>query len=578
MSMESDFYFNKRLNDVYDCEGYTTSEVLSFFFKKIEDYVNKFDKLEGTTNERLDYLLGEGLNTEVSNLINQMYENGKLQEIINNRLLSDLNTKVNNKIDKIETGYLNIKDYINADSDIKNIDSTFVQNIIDNTNYLRNIKIYIPFDCVINGDIIINKINVQITGGGTIKGTIKLYYDSKTYCFVKLNDITIDNTNNSKNGIELKNAYNVYLSNSNVRYCNNAINVNDIGERHSGRIIIENCVFDHNNYELFSSNLTTSYNGYQLVDTQLLNCQFYNTGVTAIMCKNADGLLIKNNTFFFAGYQAHDNKKQHNIYLEGGNFTIIEGNNLFEAGYSSIYLNRPTNFIIKGNNIAWCGQRKLSGAIVIEGTSENNINRLVNTLIIGNNIESPSLYGITVNSFVQGLIIDNNNILFDSSNTKYYGEEEYQLSDRKAINIPEEYKNSSILVTNNNYYNSEDNIICGSNKTGIRCRNNLTKNGIQNKGYSAFTLNDSFSTTSLNSTNNKFTIYDTLIFERTTTLNIKNIGTGYEGQEISLINSINSTINLSFPENNKMLINKDSVFKIGTLRKFKYLNGYWYEI
>ena len=576
--MNDEFIFNKRLGDVYDCEGYTTSEVLSYFYEKINDFVERFNELEGTTQERLDYLLGEGLSLEVANKINEMYKNGTLQEIINNNLFSDLSTKVNNKIDKIATGYLNIKDYITDDIDIKNINSTFIQSIIDNTNYLRNIKIYIPFDCVINGDILINKVNVEITGGGTIKGTIKIKYDTKTYCFVKLNDITIDNTDNSKNGIELKNAYNVYGFKLNIRYCNNAIQVDDIGERHSGRIILENCIFDHNNYELFSSNITSGYNGYQLVDTQILNCQFYNTLITAIKCKNTDGLIIKNNTFFFSGYQAHDNKKQHNIYLEGGNFTIIEGNNLFEAGYSSIYLNKPTNFIIKGNNIAWCGQRKLSGAIVIEGTSENNLNRLVNSLISSNNIESPSLYGISINSFVQGLIISDNNILFDSSNSKYYGEEEYNLSDRKSINIAEGYKNSAILIANNNYYGSEDNITCGTNKTGIRCRNNMTKNGLQSKGYSIYTLNDSFSTSSLNIDNNNFTVYDTIIFERTSALNIKNIGTGYEGQEILLVNSINSTINLSFPENNKMLINKDTVFKIGTSRKFKYIKGYWYEV
>ena len=33
--MYDDFIFSKRLDDVYDCEGYTTAEVLSFFYKKM---------------------------------------------------------------------------------------------------------------------------------------------------------------------------------------------------------------------------------------------------------------------------------------------------------------------------------------------------------------------------------------------------------------------------------------------------------------------------------------------------------------------------------------------------------------
>ena len=68
--MYDDFIFSKRLYDVYDCEGYTTAEVLSYFYDKINDYVERFNELEGTTQERLEYLLGEGLSLEVANKIN----------------------------------------------------------------------------------------------------------------------------------------------------------------------------------------------------------------------------------------------------------------------------------------------------------------------------------------------------------------------------------------------------------------------------------------------------------------------------------------------------------------------------
>ena len=92
--MYDEFIFNKRLYDVYDCEGYTTSEVLSYFYKKINDYVAKFDESEMTTNERLDYLLGEGLSIEVAKVINGMYEDGRLAEILNKALLDKKITKI----------------------------------------------------------------------------------------------------------------------------------------------------------------------------------------------------------------------------------------------------------------------------------------------------------------------------------------------------------------------------------------------------------------------------------------------------------------------------------------------------
>ena len=93
--MYDEFIFNKRLYDVYDCEGYTTAEILSYFYKKINDYVEKFEELEYTTNERLEYLLGEGLSSEVATKINELYENGTLSQIINNKIFGELNEHLN---------------------------------------------------------------------------------------------------------------------------------------------------------------------------------------------------------------------------------------------------------------------------------------------------------------------------------------------------------------------------------------------------------------------------------------------------------------------------------------------------
>lgn len=118
--MNDEFIFNKRLFDVYDCEGYTTAEVLSYFYKKIKETISEFNKidndfteLETNTNEKLTYLLNEGLTTEVSNKIVELYDNGKLEKLINDNLFNTINSQLNqkaeiNEINKLQTQINNL--------------------------------------------------------------------------------------------------------------------------------------------------------------------------------------------------------------------------------------------------------------------------------------------------------------------------------------------------------------------------------------------------------------------------------------------------------------------------------------
>ena len=124
-----DFIFNKRLDDVYDCEGYTTAEVLSYFYNKINDFVERFNDLEGTTQERLDYLLGEGLSNEVANKLNEMYENGTLQNIIDNQLFGSINERVTQNTNNIA---------INSENILK--EKQNVLNIVDEEKFKNQAK------------------------------------------------------------------------------------------------------------------------------------------------------------------------------------------------------------------------------------------------------------------------------------------------------------------------------------------------------------------------------------------------------------------------------------------------------
>ena len=99
--MVNKYILDKHLNDVYDVEGYTTSEVLCQFYEKIRELITEFNKVEINNEEfkkvvaeKLEYLLGEGLANEVAERLNELYENGDLGALINDVLLSDINNKV----------------------------------------------------------------------------------------------------------------------------------------------------------------------------------------------------------------------------------------------------------------------------------------------------------------------------------------------------------------------------------------------------------------------------------------------------------------------------------------------------
>ena len=98
--MFNKYILDKHLNDVYDVEGYTTSEVLCQFYEKISELITEVNRV-GIDNEefkkvvsqKIEYLLGEGLALEVAENITEMYNDGRL-ETINERI-----GKIENRLD-----------------------------------------------------------------------------------------------------------------------------------------------------------------------------------------------------------------------------------------------------------------------------------------------------------------------------------------------------------------------------------------------------------------------------------------------------------------------------------------------
>ena len=99
--MFNKYILDKHLNDVYDVEGYATSEVLCQFYEKISEIITEVNRI-GIDNEefkkvvsqKIEYLLGEGLALEVAENITEMYNDGRLETIINQEVLQEISQRI----------------------------------------------------------------------------------------------------------------------------------------------------------------------------------------------------------------------------------------------------------------------------------------------------------------------------------------------------------------------------------------------------------------------------------------------------------------------------------------------------
>lgn len=99
---------------VYDFDVYTSMELYYKIAENFNKVIKELNRFEGVIseevvkqNEKLLYLLGEGLNQEVVKKINEMVDNGTFETIINHDIFNNLNFKLsemdNKKTDKTET-------------------------------------------------------------------------------------------------------------------------------------------------------------------------------------------------------------------------------------------------------------------------------------------------------------------------------------------------------------------------------------------------------------------------------------------------------------------------------------------
>ena len=158
----------KSLNEisVYDLNVYSAIELYYKLALKTNEVIKELARFEGVIsdeiieqNEKLTYLLGEGLNIEVVNKINQMIADGTMDTIINHNVFNSLN----NKLEHIENEINSLSNYprINGETNDYN---RFIR-ALSNTKEGGTLKIPSGTYVLNNNDIIINK-PISIVGDG----------------------------------------------------------------------------------------------------------------------------------------------------------------------------------------------------------------------------------------------------------------------------------------------------------------------------------------------------------------------------------------------------------------------------
>lgn len=153
----------KSLNhiSVYDLNTYTAIELYYALATKTNEVITELSRFEGVIsdeiieqNEKLTYLLGEGLTTEVGIKIYEMVKNGVLDSIINDKLMIELNEKINKKADSIDVR-------LKADKiGLNDLDNETIQAITNQTNTI-NINTQIGNEAVTNNNIMPRQITAD---------------------------------------------------------------------------------------------------------------------------------------------------------------------------------------------------------------------------------------------------------------------------------------------------------------------------------------------------------------------------------------------------------------------------------
>ena len=556
------------LKRVYDFSEMTNEELRCKFFQKLEECID----LCNNTNDIFEWLKNEGLGKEVNELLAQWEQDGTLANLINIDKLNQLKEEMTNTFDSKLVNKENKNPKVLRLSDIgcsetkSGYDNRAI--LISEMNKYVNVPLIIKVDEGYSyefDDLNINRSDVTIEGGGTLKNTKLKLVNTETQQNIKINNIKFyfDTLVGDNNAITMQKLIRSEITNCKFYNCDKAITYTNWDEpQHVSRINISNNYFHNIVYAIYGRRGT--------IEQPLIVADIHITNNIIEYCLNThlwlegfDGGVISNNTMFFPSYMLNPKcmTKQYNIYIDYCNWTVIKGNNLFEAGKDSILLNHAQCVNIVGNNIAWCGQINPSYAITFINGDVGHAGIYNMSTVVSNVVSKPSAGGLYVDEHC-GYINANNNIFQGVGNREYYYGTENPPSNTSIF-----FRGHHSAITNNN---TDGTIDCNSsveNKTFYD--NNIESNLCSRKTFNTVTYSG-VSMNLLDATN-----VDAFVLNLTGST-ITNINGGYDGKEIMLnFYSPYVTINSS----NILLKERTSkLFEADTTLVLKYFNGKWHEI
>ena len=181
MDKIDNIFITRILTQAYDFDGFTTQEVWSRIAQRMNTIIEHFNFLEKTVhdkqeliNQKLEYLLDNGVSEEVSNKILELISDGTISNLINDELLGSINSKIDLNYSTLDN---KINDNINTI--INNIDS--LKNEINNTISQNNNQLETKINDNLNK---VNKIkNRNATNDLINTNTSSISCNSSTYTF-----------------------------------------------------------------------------------------------------------------------------------------------------------------------------------------------------------------------------------------------------------------------------------------------------------------------------------------------------------------------------------------------------------
>lgn len=300
------------------------------------------------------------------------------------RLTDDIQANIENS----ETRVFDIKAYkASNDPDYTNAWNHIIDKITDGGT------IYFPSGTY-DGEFNITKPHITVTGSGIVNNTIHVNVESTN----TNPDMTIIDGLTIKSGddpcINLHHTIGCVITNCNLIGNNYNIFAGDVPTHHQyvRQFNISNNHFSGKYGILFKVSDPNPSAYYLGADGIISNNEMVNT-ISNIVIYDSDGININDNVLFLStGKQ----DKMYNIHLSNVSFSVIKGNELFEAGSSAIYIGNNNGAIISNNNIVWPGQCHEEAAIKFVGgnTQTGSTAQPCNNLVIGNRFEFCSAYAI----------------------------------------------------------------------------------------------------------------------------------------------------------------------------------------